>query len=337
MSWEDHAVEVLGYDVQREERALWLATRRQGLGGSDARVLMGHGYADESPVTVLRSKLLDLPEGEDNIRWRRGLHMESFIAEEFARTQLAGTVWAPELTPLERAGTWRNRDRPWQLVNPDWRVGQLGMESKHVDNYANARAYQAMDGPPPRFYWQCLHCMDAVGADGWFLAIDSPHYSQLLVHYLDAEECMPDMLLMRERLGNWWVSHVVHGFELTEREAAVEPTAAPDPDRVAEAVLPDLVLELLARWRELKYPNTKKGKEEVKRILEMLKTQIGTANVLTVDGVPVLRWQQRRNPGQPDWAAIEKATGKAKEHFMTTGAASWHLAEVAPTGEGVSE
>jgi len=328
MAWEDFATLVLPYDAQLGDRAMWLAMRRSGLGGSDSRVLMGHGYADESEWTVLQSKLLDLPEREDNIRFRRGNHMEAFVAAEFAVET--------GLVPV-RTGMWRSREHLTALANPDWRLehanGRLtdfGLETKHVDNYGNAKAYRASDEVPPRFYWQCVKYLATTGAPGWWLAIDSPFYSEVEIRFLDREAVLADIDRLLEFEAQWWTSHVVNGFELAGGQRA-DPE--PDPDKTAEAVLPELVLECLARRRELKYPGTKAGKEELARIDELLRTQIGDAQTLTVDGVPVLRWQSRRNPGPPDWPAIEAVAGKKKSELMLPGTESWFLVEASPTKE----
>lgn len=329
MSWEDHAEHVLDVDADRPE---WLALRKTGIGGSDARVLMGHGYADESEFSVLQSKLYDLPERPDNIRFRRGNHAEVFIAQEFQANE--------NMYPL-RTGTWRSKEYPFLLANPDWRVGPLdagpsefeyGMESKHLDNYGYAKAYRMLEGAPPRFYWQCIHYMATTGAPGWWLCMDSPYYDEIQTRYLDRDEVAGDIDQLVNRCGEWWESHVVNGFGLVRNEV-VEPTAEIVKDKVAEAALPDFVLELLEERRTLKFGGTTAGKTRIASIDLLLEQQIGDAARLAVDGVEVLRWQTRSNPGKVNWPALEAELPGAKAKFTESGSTSRFLVEISPTKE----
>jgi putative phage-type endonuclease len=88
----------------------WYQARRSGVTASEIAALMGLS-SWMSPFALYWRKLGELPEQADNDAMSLGRHLEPWVADRFAQDH-------PEFQVCQ-TGTWRNRERPWQLCNPD--------------------------------------------------------------------------------------------------------------------------------------------------------------------------------------------------------------------------
>lgn len=88
----------------------WHQARRTGVSSSEIAALMGLSRW-ESAFSLYWHKLGQLPPTPDNPAMALGRYLEPWVAQQFAQMH-------PEFAVLE-TGTWRSRDRPWQLCNPD--------------------------------------------------------------------------------------------------------------------------------------------------------------------------------------------------------------------------
>lgn len=148
---------------EAENHDKWLEVRNQGLGGSDAGVIMGlNGYKD--PYTLWAEKTgLKAPEDlSDNEAVYWGTENEPTIAKWFSKE--TGKK-------IQKMGTVQSKEYPFMLANVDRViVGEnAGLEIKTADS----RLIHKWDDDeiPDAYYCQCLHYMAVTGADYWYIAV----------------------------------------------------------------------------------------------------------------------------------------------------------------------
>lgn len=148
---------------EAENREKWLAVRNQGIGGSDASVIMGLNPYKSAYQLWLEKRGIAEPEdltGNPYIYW--GQKNEANIAD-----------WFQEETgkKIRRLGTLQNREKPFLLANVDRMVTgeDAGLEIKTagVSQYKKWKD----DEIPDSYYCQCLHYMAVTGADYWYIAV----------------------------------------------------------------------------------------------------------------------------------------------------------------------
>lgn len=98
---------VLPASAPREQ---WLAERRKGLGSSDAALLMGAGYPDDSEYALWLDKTGRAKPGQQTGAMQRGVWLEPHVADYFADTTRL---------KLRRCGLVRHKDDPVLLATPD--------------------------------------------------------------------------------------------------------------------------------------------------------------------------------------------------------------------------
>jgi putative phage-type endonuclease len=90
----------------------WLDLRGSGIGGSDVGTICGLNKW-ESPFTLWAKKTGKISsEIPDNEAMEWGRRLESVILDKFTDAH-------PELQVMRDVGTWRHKDRHWQIANPD--------------------------------------------------------------------------------------------------------------------------------------------------------------------------------------------------------------------------
>lgn len=307
-------------------RAEWLRGRSIGLGGSDLVILMGHGYVSgrtERQLWQEKSGQVESEEAGGTIRMRRGQHMEAFIAREF---QLQSLRWGGELIPVP-VGLVRSVEHPCMVASADAKVvgdgatePYEGVEYKHLDNYQTAKVVREIQQVRdyPRFYWQMVHYLAVTGAPGWWLAVDSPYYDELVVKYLDRDDCAEDVLRAIAKCESWWNQHIELGFEVDPAASLEAETAALLEDAV-EVDAPWEAEEKLERLRELQYPGTKEGKAEKAEILRWFEDRIGAHKTLTMGGAPIVRWQVSAGRGSFDREGLRAENPELHDRFWIPG------------------
>lgn len=107
------------------DEPVWLAARRNGVGGSDAAAVCGFSRF-RTPLAVYLSKVhADDRDGTDQMRW--GKLQEPVLRAWFE--QQHGIA-------VRRCGLLASRDRPWQLATPDGLTADGGIVEYKTTRYA---------------------------------------------------------------------------------------------------------------------------------------------------------------------------------------------------------
>jgi len=140
----------------------WLETRKQGIGGSDAAVIVGANpyrglYALWAEKTG-RSTPKDLSDNE-SVYWGH-IHEETVAKEFEVRTG----------KKVRRMGMVQHKDYPWLIADFDRVVvgENAGLECKTTDSWF-ASEWEG-DNIPNHYYVQCLHYMLVGGFDTYYIA-----------------------------------------------------------------------------------------------------------------------------------------------------------------------
>ncbi|MEV4604824.1 lambda-exonuclease family protein [Amycolatopsis sp. NPDC049253] len=281
-TWETQAArEVLPADIDRET---WLAERRKGIGGSDTPVLFGESKY-QSVYGLWLDKTGQLVDEDASYAMMRGNWLEPHLADWFAeQTGLA----------VARAGLLASLDRDHLRTTPDRLVADGGvLEIKTHSVYADVAKEWRDGGISRAAYLQAQQQLAVTGrTHAWFVAwIDPVPHLRGPVQRDDA--VIADII---DRTDRFWTEHVLTGTPpevdlatITDDEIAVRwPTAVPGTS--VEAQYPAHVEALLAERAELKAA----GKTTDARLSEVeaaLKVFVGDAEVLTVEGRPVLTYK----------------------------------------------
>ena len=141
----------------------WLEARREGIGGSDASVIVGLNRW-KSPFQLWLEKTgRAAPEdlsGNEYVYW--GKVLEEAVAQRFC-----------ELTEkkVQRRGLLQMEECPFILASVDRMVvgENAGLECKTCNGFA-AKEWED-DEVPAAYYVQCQHYMMVTGCDRWYIAV----------------------------------------------------------------------------------------------------------------------------------------------------------------------
>lgn len=144
-------------------RALWLAARQRGIGGSDAAAIVGMSRW-KSPFQLWQEKRgeVEPPDISDKEYVYWGHTLEQAVADRFSI--LTGKK-------VRRTGLWADDRHPYLLASPDRLVvgENAGLECKTANGWA-AKAWED-DEIPDAYYVQCQHYMSVMGASRWYIAV----------------------------------------------------------------------------------------------------------------------------------------------------------------------
>lgn len=181
-------------EISHEE---WLAYRRQGIGGSDASVVVGlNPY--KSRLTLYYDKKGLLPETQDNEQMRQGRDLEQYVADR----------WMEQTGKKCRKDNfmYRNPEHPFMLADIDRDVigENAGLECKTTSVY-NKSDFDSGEIPLP-YYVQCMHYMAVKGYDRMYLAVlvlNKGFYSFII----ERDETEIENLIEAEK--NFWEAHIL--------------------------------------------------------------------------------------------------------------------------------
>jgi putative phage-type endonuclease len=143
------------------DRATWLATRRQGLGGSDAAAVLGVSRY-RGPWDTWADKTGAVPPADAGEAAYWGQQLEPLVADEFARrTGLAVAPWPVML---------RHPTTPWMLADLDRVVADGGLLECKTTGAHHAEEW-ADGGIPPEYVCQVQHYLAVTGAPHAYLAV----------------------------------------------------------------------------------------------------------------------------------------------------------------------
>lgn len=274
---------VLSVDDAQRDRDRWLATRRQGIGGSDMAILMGDGkYADSTEWDLWLDKTQRVYEKDSTLAMKYGTLLEQPVADEWSRqTGIA----------IRRVGTLRSKEHPTVFANCDRLTEDGGgLEIKTGNSYVGERIRKLPPGEIPRhFYWQMVTCIAVTGRSHWYIRGvfgNSVEWDATLRR----EDCLDDIQRVFEVAPAWYYQYVIED-EPPLAGAPAELTEA-EKGSMTEASSPLIAWQDQLEWRQLR-----KQKKEIEDRLDVLKaefkTELGDAQILTIKGVPMVRMQSR--------------------------------------------
>lgn len=149
-------------DTRNMTREEWLASRRNGIGGSDASAILGvNPYS--TPLTVYMDKTGEGKEEGTNEAMRQGTDLEPYVAQRF--------MDETGLKVKKCNRILQHPDYPWMLANIDRQIVGMnaGLECKTTSPYSKFKFDEGEINP--HYYWQCMHYMAVTGAEKWYVAV----------------------------------------------------------------------------------------------------------------------------------------------------------------------
>jgi putative phage-type endonuclease len=214
-AWKPAGEQILAAGADHD---LWLATRRTGIGASDVAGVLGL-----SPWTTPLRVYLD----------KRGLVGELDLTEEMEwghrNEESVAQKWSDvHGIEVRTTGTWRSRQWPWLLANPDRVLANgEGLECKTADkSYLD----DWIDEPPLHYVVQCVACMAVTGARRWHLAalVGGNRYFDFVI-----ERDENDIATVVNRTRTFWEQHF-----LAEVPPPVQPTAGEREEKLLALLYP---------------------------------------------------------------------------------------------------
>jgi predicted phage-related endonuclease len=234
-----------------------------------------------------------------------GQRLEVVVAQTFADANRLD---------LFHAGLLRSIRWPRMLATPDRLTSDGGgLEVKSTGFFAGK---QLADGGMPReWFWQMVHYLAVTGCSHWWLAA-LVGGQRLEVRRIDADDVTSEMNRAAEAVERFWADHV-----LTDVPPPSGDPFLPEVEigRRVEAALPDAVLADAARWRALLMEGLD-ADAEIAEIKARLIAQLGTDQLLTVGGRPVVRMVTRKGASRFDRAGLRAAHPELEKQFSTIGA-----------------
>lgn len=189
-------------EISREE---WLEYRRQGIGGSEAAIIVGLNRFG-SPLRLWADKHGLGGEKEETEVMRQGTDFEEYVARRWME--------ATGKKVRRRNYMFRNPNYPFALADVDREVigESAGLECKTTSVY-NKSDFENGE-IPPAYYVQCQHYMAVMGYEKMYLAVLV--LSKAFYHFCIKRDDAEIAALMEQEKG-WW-------------EEFVEGDSVPDPD-----------------------------------------------------------------------------------------------------------
>jgi putative phage-type endonuclease len=255
----------------------WHQARATGLGGSEMAAVLG--LTDwESAYALWHRKQGLLPPVKQTRQMLWGHLLEDDIVE------IAG-LEHPELEFLP-AGTYRNRERPWQIANPDRFAagpdGLIGVEVKSIRQLDDDWGPAGSPIIPVYYRTQVLHYMDTLGLRRFLVAVGVAG-CDYRPYWIDWDE--RDALLMREA-GAAFIASIAAGEppELDGHEQTYRAVSALTTGRVDDAV--EIPPKLAAEYRAA--ITAAKAADEAKRLASArVLAAIGSHRRAECNGQPV--------------------------------------------------
>lgn len=223
----------------------WHEARAAGIGSSDIAPILG--LSSKSAFTLWHEKagLIDPVQPDEKLqrKFDYGHHMEPFVARIFQGKH-------PELF-VQETGSWRNRERPWQLSNPDRLVflADTPADALAAHSVVELKTFPSLAdwdyGPPPGYVAQLKWQLDTFGfRHGWVagyanLSGDFVEYGFELDPF-EADATRAQALAFAESITEG-VPPEIDGSEGTYQTLRRLNPSIPDPK--AEVVVPDEIAE----------------------------------------------------------------------------------------------
>lgn len=189
-------------EISREE---WLDYRREGIGGSEAAIIVGLNRFG-SPLQLWADKMGLRKELEETEVMRQGSDLEEYVARRWME--------ATGKKVRRRNYIFRNTDYPHSIADIDREIigENAGLECKTTSVY-NKSDFESGE-IPPTYYVQCQHYMAVMGYDRMYLAVLV--LSKAFYHFC-IERDNEEIAALMKKEGDWW-------------EEFISGDSVPDPD-----------------------------------------------------------------------------------------------------------
>jgi len=291
-------------------RALWLAERKTGIGGSDAAAVVGISPW-KTPFQVYQEKRGEVEDedlsGNEAVEW--GLRLEDVVADAY----------------VDRTGRKVRRANALQR-HPlfDFVVGNFdrvvvgerrGLECKTVGEFGKKDPNWGPDGSdlvPDTYFMQVQHYMAITGFPVWDVAalFGGRH---LRVYEVPRHEATIAKMLIIER--EFWTC-VLQGIPPEAKTAAEALAKYPSAMRLSiEAT--DEVAAMVGRYAALK-ADVKADEEEIDALKAALGEYLGDHDLLSYKGTNLLTWREAKT-SSVDSARLKTERPDVYAEYLRTG------------------
>lgn len=305
-------------------REQWLLQRRAGLGGSDIGAILGLSKF-RTPVDVWAEKTGRAEGSAETLQMRFGTYAEDFVAREYCAKTHRAVQRFTAMLHHPTAPILGNVDR---LVVPEGaKVAahrgeirtDLGLECKTASAFAAMDAAEwgeeDTDQVPPSYLVQCATYMALTGCPEWDLAVLFGNQEVRVYHLQRDTELEAEIIA---RASEWWDTHVV-------RDIAPAPISDADIKRLfpssaaGKAIEADAeALTLLESLRKAK-SNAKQFEDIADVATLAIKSILGDAEALTLNGKPLITWKSSAPAMRLDGKALQAAHPEIYQQFLKAG------------------
>lgn len=249
----------------------WHAARADGIGGSEIA-----GVLDISPwesaFSLWHRKRGNVPPRMANVEMDAGRRLEPVICDVFAERH-------PDLR-MEPTGTFRNRQRPWQIANPDRLLFDVFkpntgpsavLEAKYALN-AEQWGSEESGRVPDHYVTQALWYLDTLGLDRCYLMVFIGSTGEFREYVINS--AVPDDVRLMRGAGAEFMRQVnenirpkIDGHEQTLRVVKQLPDGMVDVDVQVWPLLRDQYFDAIEA--------SKAADEEKRRAQALVLDQIG--------------------------------------------------------------
>ena len=204
-------------EISREE---WLDYRREGIGGSEAAIIVGLNRFG-SPLQLWADKMGLRKELEETEVMRQGTDFEEYVARRWME--------ATGKKVRRRNYIFRNTDYPHSIADIDREIigENAGLECKTTSVY-NKSDFESGE-IPPTYYVQCQHYMAVMGYDQMYLAVLV--LSKAFYHFC-IERDNEEIAALMKKEGDWWE-------EFISGDSVPEPDGSDGDDALIRDRFPD--------------------------------------------------------------------------------------------------
>ena len=287
-------------DMPREK---WLQKRRQGIGGSDASVILGLNPW-KTQMDLWLEKTGEFTEDEDNEKMYWGRILEDIIAQEFSIR--AG------LKVRRKNAILQHKQHPFMLANVDRLViGQkAGVECKNI-GIRSAEHWEM--GVPEYYQAQVQHYMAVTGYPVWYVAVliggQEFRYYKLTMD----EQFIHELIQAEAEFWKLVETRTPPPLDGSKASTELVKRMYPEAEQGKEIELPFEAFELIQQYEqaceEEKQIQLKKDEAANK-----LKNMLGTAERGSIHGRQVI-WQNTVSK-RLNTKALEKAHPEIYDEFL---------------------
>lgn len=285
-----------------QDRAAWLAERRQGIGGSDLAAIMGLSpWA--TPVTVWLDKTGRQPPQEENEAMRIGRELEDFVARRY--TMETGRTVQRYNTMLHDGCLLGNLDR--LVVMPGEKVASHKQEIR-TDTLLECKTSSCeWDGEVPLYYQtQVQHymglCPALKMADVAVLFLWRKHFE---IYRVERDQAVIDHI--QRVLREWWERHVVND-EMPQPTNEIDCKLLWSRSNPGKSVMAsDTIAAQIDRYRDLKKAE-KQIKDEMAQAQSKIFAAMGDAEAICdATGKTLATWKSpTKETPTTDWEKLAR-------------------------------